>query len=66
MRFYSQVHPFTCGIDLHARSVYVRVLDQAGTVIVHRNLATTREAFEGVIGPLREGVVVCVECIFSW
>jgi hypothetical protein len=39
---------------------------KTGMVIVHRNLATTREAFEQVIGPFREEVVVCVECIVSW
>ena len=66
MRPYTNQHRSSCGIDLHARSVYVRVLDQAGTATVHRNLATTREAFEGAIGPFREGVVVCVECMFSW
>ena len=66
MRLYTNQHRYYCGIDLHARTMYVCVLDQAGTAIIHRNLATTREAFEGAVGPLREGVVVCVECIFSW
>ena len=66
MRFYTNQHRYYCGIDLHARTMYVCVLDQAGAVIIHRNLPTTREAFEGVIGPFREEVVVCVECIFSW
>ena len=31
MRFYNQPHRFYCGIDLHARTLYVCVLDQAGT-----------------------------------
>jgi len=66
MRFYTNQHRYYCGIDLHARMMYVCVVDQTGTVIVHRNLATTREAFEQVIGPFRGEVVVCVECIFSW
>ena len=66
MRFYSIQHRYYCGIDLHARTMYVCVLDQSGGVLVHRNLPTTREAFEGVIAPFRGEVVVCVECIFSW
>ena len=66
MRFYTNQHRYYCGIDLHARMMYVCILEQSGAVVVHRNLPTTREAFEGVIGPFRGEVVVCVECIFSW
>ena len=34
--------------------------------MVHRNLPTTRGAFQRVIEPFREHVVVCVECVFNW
>jgi len=30
MRFYTQQHRYTCGIDLHARSLYVCILDDTG------------------------------------
>ena len=30
MKFYTGQHKHYCGIDLHARSMYVYVLDQAG------------------------------------
>lgn len=30
MRFYTSQHGFYCGVDLHARTMYVCVLDQAG------------------------------------
>lgn len=30
MKFYTQQHQFYCGVDLHARSLYVCILDQAG------------------------------------
>jgi transposase len=66
MRFYTQQHNHYCGIDLHARSMYVCLLDQAGTKLVHKNLPTTPEAFLRVIAPYREDVVVAVECIFTW
>jgi len=45
MNFYTRQHKHYCGIDLHARSMYVCILDQAGTVLVHKNLLTTPEAF---------------------
>ena len=43
-RFYTPQHPFYCGIDLHARTMYVCILDQAGETLVHRNMTATPEA----------------------
>jgi transposase len=66
MNFYTQQHKHYCGIDLHAKAMYVCILDQSGTKLVHKNLPTTPEAFLRVIAPYREDVVVGVECIFTW
>jgi transposase len=66
MRFYTTQHPFYCGIDLHARSMYVCILDQRGEVLVHRHMKTTPEAFLHAIAPYRQGIVVAVECLFTW
>lgn len=66
MRFYSQQHQYYCGIDLHARTMYLCIIDQTGTVLVHRNLPTEREALVRAIEPYREDVVIAVECIFTW
>lgn len=66
MRFYTSQHGFYCGVDLHARTMYVCVLDQAGDVQLHRNLPTRREAFLQAIEPFREDLVVGVECLFCW
>src|SRR4030095_3122571 len=38
MRFYTQPHAFYCGIDLHARWMYLCILDPQGEVLLHRNL----------------------------
>ena len=51
MNFYTQQHKHYCGIDLHARAMYVCILDQNGTKLVHKNLPTTPEAFLRVIAP---------------
>jgi len=66
MNFYTQQHKHYCGIDLHARAMYVCILDQTGTKLVHKNLPTTPEAFLRIIAPYREDLVVGVECIFTW
>jgi transposase len=66
MNFYTQQHKHYCGIDLPARAMYVCMLDQTGTKLVHKNLPTTPEAFLRIIAPYREDLVVGVACIFTW
>jgi hypothetical protein len=66
MRFYTQQHKHSCGIALQARSMYVCLLDQAGTLLVHTHVPATPEAFLRVIAPYRADVVVAVECRFTW
>ena len=36
MKFYTQTHQHYCGIDLHARCLYVWILDQDGTILIHK------------------------------
>jgi transposase len=66
MRFYTKQHPVYCGIDLHARSMYVCILSQEGEILLHRNMKAAPEPFLKAIAPYREGLVVAVECIFTW
>ena len=66
MRFYTTQHPFYCGIDLHARSMYVCILDQAGDILVHRNMTATPEALLKAIAPYREQIVLAAACMFTW
>ncbi len=66
MRFYTGQHRYYCGIDLHAHTMYVCVLDAAGAIAFERNLPATPEAFLGAIAPYRDGLVVACECIFTW
>ena len=44
-RFYTTQHPFYCGIDLHARSMYVCIVNDAGDILVHRNMQAAPEPF---------------------
>ena len=45
MRFYNRQQCHYCGIDLHVKTMYVCILDEAGHVLVHRNVKSTPEAF---------------------
>jgi transposase len=46
--------------------MYVCILNQSGEILVHRNMKTSPETFLKVIAPYREGLVVAVECMFTW
>src|SRR5437773_2557541 len=37
MRFYTRQHKHYCGIDLHARTMYLCIMNQAGDVLLHQN-----------------------------
>jgi len=66
MRFYNGPHQHWCGIDLHARTMYVCILDSQGEALVHKNLRACPEELLAAIAPYREGLVVAVECIYTW
>ena len=66
MRFYAQQHRFYAGIDLHARTLHLCVLDQAGAVVFDRNLPSRPEAPLRARAPFRDGLVGGVECMFAW
>jgi hypothetical protein len=51
MRFYTTHHPFDCGIDLHARSMYVCILNQDSEIMLHRNMQASPETFLKAIAP---------------
>lgn len=66
MRFYQQQHRFYCGVDLHARCMYLCILDQAGQVLLHKDFPADARVFLDAIAPYRDNLVVAVECMFAW
>jgi transposase len=67
MGFYRQQHAFYCGVDLHARTMYVCVIDAAGKTVVHKNVKACAEDFlMTIMTPRREDLVVAVEATFNW
>ncbi len=45
MRFYNQPHAFYCGVDLHARSMFIHVLDHGGATLFAHDLAADGTIF---------------------
>lgn len=66
MRFYTNNHQHYCGIDLHAKSMYICIIDQAGEILHHKNHRCRPDHFLKAIEPYRDDLVVCVECVFTW
>ncbi len=66
MRFYTGQHRYYCGIDLHARTMYLCILDQQGKVVLHRNMRCDPERFLEAVAPYRDDLVVATECIYCW
>jgi transposase len=66
MKFYTKQHKFYCGIDLHARKMYVCILNDKGKVQVHNNIKTKPELLLELIAPYVEDIVIGVECVFCW
>ncbi len=66
MRFFTDQHQNYCGIDLHARSMYLCIQNQEGKIVLHRDMVAKPETFLKAIKPFRDDIVVGVECIFTW
>jgi transposase len=66
MRFANVTAAYYCGIDLHARTLYLVVLDQAGAIRFDKNLPTQPDRFLQAVQPFRPDLVVGCECVHSW
>ena len=66
MRFSTNPHPCYCGIDLHARSMYVCIVSHDGEIVLHRTMKAAPDPFLKAVAPYRAGLVVAVACIFTW
>ena len=66
MRFYRGNHRYYCGIDLHARTMYLCLTDDRGTTLLHESLPCKPAAFLAAVQPCMDDLVVTAECIFCW
>ncbi|MGL6260076.1 IS110 family transposase [Vibrio sp. WXL210] len=66
MRFYNQQHDYYCGIDLHARILYVCILDSHGNKVVHQKINANRDELLDLLVPYQDKIVVGVECMHCW
>jgi transposase len=67
MKYYTSTTQFNCGIDLHARQMYVCLMDRDGKKLVHTNIKNNDfDFFLKLIAPYKHDLTVCAECMFGW
>jgi len=66
MEFVSIQKEFYCGVDLHAKSMFVCIMNARGEIISHRNMPNEFSIFMKVIEPYCYSIAVGVESTFNW
>ena len=66
MNFYPHEHKHYCGIDLHARSLYVCVTDGHGEILRHKECPANPSSLLKIITPYLDDLVIGVECMHCW
>jgi len=66
MKFYTTLHKYYCGIDLHARLLYICILDEHGNKVVHQKIKADPHQLHKLLKPYIGQVVVGVECMHCW
>jgi transposase len=67
MKYYTSTTQFNCGIDLHARQMYVCLMDRDGHKLVHTNIKNNDfDYFLKRVEPYKHELTVCCECMFGW
>jgi transposase len=67
MKYYTSTTEYNCGIDLHARQMYVCLMDRQGKKLVHTNVKDNDfNFFLKLVTPYQHSLTVCCECMFGW
>jgi transposase len=66
MNFYTNTHPYYCGIDLHARLLYVCIIDDKNEILVHKKIKDSPEQLLVLLTPYLGNIVLGVECMHCW
>ena len=57
---------FYCGVDLHARIIYVCIMNQAGKVLLKRNMPNNFQIFKQFITPFLPNLAVGCESTYNY
>ena len=64
---YAQINQrYLCGIDLHANSMYLKIMDHDGQVLYKRNMPNNFALFKQILAPFLPDIAVGVESTFNY
>ena len=67
MRFYTPHTLFYCGVDLHARNMYICIIDDKKKILLHRKLQNQdTHLFLRILKPYKGNIVVAAESSYAW
>lgn len=67
MNFYTKQKSFYCGIDLHAKSIYICLMDKDRNKLIHRKLKNNNtDILLKILSPYKHDLVVAAESTFNW
>ena len=65
MKFYKEQHQCYAGIDLHAKTMYVCIMDNLGAVVYRKNMPSTPEHLQHALAPYGSDIVAgLLDCRF--
>ena len=57
---------YFCGVDLHAKSMYLKIVDREGRMLYKRNMPSNFAQFKQILDPFLPDVAVGVESTFNY
>jgi len=57
---------FYCGVDLHAKSMYICVMNKEGDILLHRNLRNEFREFKRKVNKFLPDISVCAESTYNY
>ena len=64
MKYYTSSSEYNCGIDLHARQMYVCLMNRQGKKLVHTNIKNNDfNFFLKLVEPYKHDLTICCECM---
>jgi len=66
MEHYKINSTYYCGVDLHARSMYVCVMNKDGDILLHQNMRTESQQIKRKLAPFMPDVCIGVESTYNY
>lgn len=66
MNFYKKQHNYYCGIDLHAKSLYVCIISHNNEKLLHKEIPANTESLMDLLKPFLNEIIIGAESMLCW